>query len=1022
MADSIWAEALVRKQNALKSAKVKLTLDVTNVEIFEATVDEITEKYAKKGASKFVKERLSPHLEHIISFSEAIGTASQSASYGGAIWGGLLIVIESVCRFSRSLDEILTEVEALQASLPIFSEYVGLYSNNPGLQYCLRDLFEDYIDFCLCVVRYTSRNPALHILRNVTSSSSSKGLQSIKESIEKHKARFADKAEAAHRRNAERHYLVTQKLTQTTASEFASIHNSVSPESNANRSASVSSHFGRGFSHASNSYGKGRDEPLIHTVTLKRNTIFTGRDEELEQLQRYLSTPMKDNEARSCAVHGIGGVGKTQLALEYAYRYRLSYQAIFWLRAENTVELLESFSSIGNKLGIVDDVNQGRRVARILDWLETTDKRWLLVMDNLEELDTVAAVWPTTSLSSSSVILTTQKPCDCLNWADFDIPLRPLSGTAGSTLLLTQIPPGLSDESKAEQKELAMEISDTVGGLPLWLNALGGFIAQSQCSLSECLDSYRSSFHPLDQGMKTGSWTYEKTPSTVFDLAFSKLSDDAKTLLYLLAFLNPDGVPESMLSIDGPDDNLAVLGTSSRSRFFSAIANLRNSQLVKREGQKNEHLLTTHRSIQTAILHKLDQNPDQRQISFQDTCTLLRQVLPRPSPLQQPESDKWPRIQMFLPQLLSLEKAYLQARPPMVCSLEVAVLLSDVGLNIWDRGLAEDARSLMLTSEKILDGIGCERWAMERSNIHVLLGILTDTVGITQRKEGLRYRESAQQIREHHIDSIPPDQLTLEDEIRYYNTITDLACSHQQFNRYDEVEATCKLVIDKYRSWGTEEEFPYEFAKYYHHMAFVLVYRGDTEAAVQHASHATELLELGSFGLLATLFKFDCATLYFQNGQNDRAIAEHEEVLQRRLLKLGRSNIMTIQSFLTLGAIYYFSHDVVHAEAHMREAIKQCGRRPDLKETTVRAKFYMSLILRNSGEEAGRIESRQLAEEAKQGLHNLLPLDFPAFLQDKDDDDPILYDYLVPWTNRIFVEQQPAGLGKQLVDRTRGQN
>ncbi|KAL8874005.1 MAG: hypothetical protein Q9174_000601 [Haloplaca sp. 1 TL-2023] len=414
--------------------------------------------------------------------------------------------------------------------------------------------------------------------------------------------------------------------------------------------------------------------------------------------------------------------------------------------------------------------------------------------------------------------------------------------------------------------------------------------------------------------MRAGSWTYDKTPSTVFDLAFSRLSEDAKVLLYLLAFLNPDGVPETMLSIQGPDEGLAVLDNSSRSRFFSAIANLRNSQLVKRENQMNENILTTHRSIQTAVLHQLDWNTAQRQVSFQDTCTLLRQVFPRPSPLQQPESDKWPQIQMYLPQLLSLEKAYLQARPPIESSLEVAILLSDVGLNVWDRGLTEDAKSLMLTSEKILDGIACDDWAMERSDIHVLLGILTDTVGISQREEGLRYRESAKRIRKHYIDSIPPDQLTLEEEIRYYNTVTDLACSHQQYNRYDEIEAACNMVIDKYRSWGNEEEYPYEYAKYYHHMAFVSVYRGDTELAVQQASHATELLELGSFGLLATLFKFDCATLFFQHGQIERAIADHNEVLEQRLLKLGKTNIMTIQSHVALGAIHYFNHELTLAE------------------------------------------------------------------------------------------------------------
>lgn len=93
----------------------------------------------------------------------------------------------------------------------------------------------------------------------------------------------------------------------------------------------------------------------------------------------------------------------------------------------------------------------------------------------------------------------------------------------------------------------------------------------------------------------------------------------------------------------------------------------------------------------------------------------------------------------------------------------------------------------------------------------------------------------------------------------------------------------------------------------------------------------------------------------------------------------------------------------------MREAIKQCKRRRISRETTVRVKFYMSLILKDSAKETRRAESRQLAEEAKQGLYDLLSLDFPTFLQTKDDNDPILYDYLAPWTNRIVVEQQPEG-------------
>lgn len=349
-------------------------------------------------------------------------------------------------------------------------------------------------------------------------------------------------------------------------------------------------------------------------------------------------------------------------------------------------------------------------------------------------------------------------------------------------------------------------------------------------------------------------------------------------------------------------------------RFFSAIASLRNSLLVKREGQNEDHYLTTHRSLQTVVQHKLNHDTEQRTKSFGYACTLVRNVLPRPSPLQQPESEKWPHIERHLPQLLSLKNSYIAADSKIKGSLAFAELLSDIGLNVWDRGLSDEAKSLMLTAERALDSIGWDSRSMERSNIHVLLGILTDTVGITQRDEGLRYRQSAYNIRKHHRDSMPPERLTLDDDIRFYNTVTDLACSYQQYNRYSEIKEICETVIKKYCSWGTEDDFPYEHAKYYHHMAFVFVNTGNTAKAAEYATRAYEILKKGNFGLLATVFRFDCATILFQNGQSAKAISEHKAVLETRLLKLGKFNSMTLHSYIALGVIYYFSGDYQNAK------------------------------------------------------------------------------------------------------------
>lgn len=217
----------------------------------------------------------------------------------------------------------------------------------------------------------------MNIIRNIISSSRIKGLESVKKSIAKNKERFAQRAEAAHRRNSERNYHETLKLTQLAVEEFESLHLVASPETNASRSPPVSSPLVSRDASYTTSKTQASHEPFLHTVTWKRNTIFTGREAELQQLHEYLSTPRQFDAPRSCAIHGIGGVGKTQLALEYTYRRRQDYQAIFWLRTENSIELLESFSSIGNKVGIIDDINEGRRVSRILDWLESTGEEKL---------------------------------------------------------------------------------------------------------------------------------------------------------------------------------------------------------------------------------------------------------------------------------------------------------------------------------------------------------------------------------------------------------------------------------------------------------------------------------------------------------------------------------------------------------------------------------------------------------------------------------------------------------------------
>ena len=163
------------------------------------------------------------------------------------------------------------------------------------------------------------------------------------------------------------------------------------------------------------------------------------------------------------------------------------------------------------------------------------------------------------SKGKTSVIVTAQKE---VGGTDDKIYLKPLPPSLGSSLLLKHL--GMQADGTA--KELAEEISQSVGGLPLWLNQVGGLIQVSKCTLSDYLESHQSSSNMLDGGKIGENWRYERAIATVFDDAIQKLPDDAADLLFMLAFLDPEETNEKMLLSDHVSEELAFLCRTNKPR------------------------------------------------------------------------------------------------------------------------------------------------------------------------------------------------------------------------------------------------------------------------------------------------------------------------------------------------------------------------------------------------------------------------------------------------------------------------
>ncbi|GHO97453.1 hypothetical protein KSF_075010 [Reticulibacter mediterranei] len=149
-------------------------------------------------------------------------------------------------------------------------------------------------------------------------------------------------------------------------------------------------------------------EPALWGVPYPRNQIFIGRDAILHTLHARLKGSQLVALTQSSAITGLGGIGKTQVAIEYAYRYRHEYNTILWLAAETTESLMNSLQQMVDLLQQpqFQQKEQAQIVKAVQNWLGTHSE-WLLICDNVEDLNLLQAVLP--PLRQGAMLLTTRR-------------------------------------------------------------------------------------------------------------------------------------------------------------------------------------------------------------------------------------------------------------------------------------------------------------------------------------------------------------------------------------------------------------------------------------------------------------------------------------------------------------------------------------------------------------------------------------------------------------------------------------
>jgi hypothetical protein len=261
----------------------------------------------------------------------------------------------------------------------------------------------------------------------------------------------------------------------------------------------------------------------VWNVPYLRNTFFTGRDALLLQLRaHFLAGQTAVLTQGPQALSGLGGIGKTQVAVEYAYRYARDYDAVLWARAESEEALHASYIACAALLRL--SVQQAREqeivIAAVKGWFQA-HRNWLLILDNADDLDLLPPFLP--SASTGHILLTT-RAWDMQRFATRrEVEILPVERAA--TFLLQRAGPLAPDaelaQAPAGDRDLAMQLAGELGGLPLALDQAGAYLEATGTDLAAYQRIYRKYRQQLLQERRSLVSDHPDPVATIWSLAFA---------------------------------------------------------------------------------------------------------------------------------------------------------------------------------------------------------------------------------------------------------------------------------------------------------------------------------------------------------------------------------------------------------------------------------------------------------------------------------------------------------------------
>jgi tetratricopeptide (TPR) repeat protein len=676
--------------------------------------------------------------------------------------------------------------------------------------------------------------------------------------------------------------------------------------------------------------------PVTWNLPYHRNPYFTGQEEYLSELHTLLWENQRASVTQTEAISGLGGIGKTQLVVEYAYRYRADYTHVFWVRAESQESIIGSYSEIADGLQLPDRVEQDQSlmVAAVKLWFQH-HHRYLLILDNADDLAMVQFFLPTACPGHVLVTTRTQHLGKFARRLELDT----LSQEVGATLLLRRA--GLIERhaflegGAAADQAVALTLTAELGGLPLALDQAGAYIEVTQCSLADYQQQYqiqRAKLLALREGPVVPGALKDDHPepvATTWSLSFAKVEATnpmAAELLRACAFVAPDAIPEELVveilkapfltsdervSDDEKGVGFSLLTFAQRQRqeatrlpakegqIDEAVALLRVYSLIQRN--TTERTLSVHRLVQAVLRDSL--RIETQRHWMRHAVQAVNSAFPSI------EFANWPTCERLLPHAFIC--AIWIEHAPLV-TLPAARLLNQAGRYLYKRARYAEAEPLYQQALRICEQQLGANHPTTAGNLNNL-ALLYQAQGKYAEAEPLlkrALRSCEQQLGVGH-----PNAAT---------SLNNLALLYQAQGKYAEAEPLLKrsLTID-IQVYG--EEHP-EVATDLNNVAELYQLQGkyaEAELFLQRALHIRER-QLGTEHPDTATSLNNVAELCRVQGKYAEAELFLQRALHIRKQQLGTEHPNTSQSLNNLALLYYWQGKYVEAEPLYQQALRIC--------------------------------------------------------------------------------------------------